>query len=157
VKPTAHTAKPAAAPKTGLFAALRGLLSAKGDGLPKIAPGGLVVSVRRSGQTFQAAFFSSDINKFDASGNLIAPPSPFGVGNFSSAAVNPVNGDVYVMTLIANEAGDVEINTYDPNTGASLSSFEVPASKNLDGFYTVVQIAADSAGNVYVPEPLKKK
>ena len=43
------------------------------------------------------------------------------------------------------------IFVYDPNTGASLSSFEVPASRNFDGFFTDVQIAADSAGNVYVP------
>ena len=40
---------------------------------------------------------------------------------------------------------------YDPNTGALLSSFEVPASSNLWGIFTDVQIAADSAGNVYVP------
>ena len=43
------------------------------------------------------------------------------------------------------------IFVYDPNTGALLSSFEVPASRNFSGFVTDVQIAADSAGNVYVP------
>jgi hypothetical protein len=44
------------------------------------------------------------------------------------------------------------IFVYDPNTGALLSSFEVPASRNIfGGFLTDVQIAADSAGNVYVP------
>ena len=43
------------------------------------------------------------------------------------------------------------IFVYDPNTGALLSSFEVPASRNFFGIFTDVQIAADSAGNVYVP------
>ena len=43
------------------------------------------------------------------------------------------------------------IFVYNPNTGALVSSFEVPASRNLFGFFADVQIAADSAGNVYVP------
>ncbi len=92
--------------------------------------------------------------KLDPSGNLLSPPSPFGSAHYSGVAVNPMNGDVYVL---GEEGGfftpvtPAKIFVYDPNTGALLSSFEVPASRNLFGFFTDVQIAADSAGNVYVP------
>ncbi len=115
-----------------------------------------------SGDVYVAALAVADINKFDASGKLLSPPSPFGEGNLSGAAVNPVNGDVYVFATVSHEAevrpGEFEtvyegvIGSYDPGTGALLSSFGVPPSKNLPGLpFTVVQIAADSAGNVYVP------
>ena len=86
------------------------------------------------------------INKFDAAGKPISPPSPFGGEAFyAAAAVNPTSGNLYVLSAFG------AIETYDPNTGQLLSSFEVPASRNLFGFLTIVQIAADSAGNVYVP------
>lgn len=103
------------------------------------------------GDVYTAAYVASNINEFDALGSLVTPPSPFGEGNFSGATVNPVNGDLYVMTVFANEAGNVAIDAYDPGTGELLSSFEVPASKNIFGSLTVVQIAVDSAGDVYVP------
>ena len=105
-----------------------------------------------SGDVYVAALGAANINKFDGSGKLISPPSPFGEGNFSGAAVNPTNGDVYVLTAVANEAGNVTVNAYDPSTGALVGTpFEVPASQNLDAFYTIVQIGVDAAGNVYVP------
>jgi hypothetical protein len=97
------------------------------------------------------------VNKFDASGNLLQPPSPFGVAAsleekgaaYSGAAVNPLNGDVYAL-----DAKNSEIDTYDSLTGEPLVSFPVvPASGNFEFFipWTVVGIATDSAGNVYVP------
>ena len=98
-----------------------------------------------------APFGPSNIDKFNASGKLLSPPSPFGEGYYSGAVVNPTNGDVYVLQ--AGLFAPTAINTYDPSSGALLSSFSVPESANLPGFlpFTVVQIAADSAGNVYVP------
>jgi NHL repeat len=113
------------------------------------------VAVEGSGDLFVSGIFSegfapSPVVKLDRSGRLLSPPSPFGSAFYSGVAVNPVNGDVYVL-------GEAEFFTpamvfvYDPNTGALVSSFEVPASRNLEGALTVVQIAADSAGNVYVP------
>jgi hypothetical protein len=102
------------------------------------------------GDVYTAAYFSSNINKFDASGKLISPPSPFGEGFFAGVAVNPLNGDVDVITHVETNPGMVAINTYNSGTGELLSSFEVPASNNFFGG-TVVQIATDSAGNVYVP------
>ncbi len=85
------------------------------------------------------------VNKFDASGKLLSPPSPFGAMFHAGAAVNPVNGDVYVLNAIFST-----IEVFDPASGAQLSSFSITPSKNF-GPFTIVQIATDAAGNVYLP------
>jgi hypothetical protein len=95
-------------------------------------------------------FGPSNVEKFDASGKLLSPPSPFGQGFYSGTAVNPTNGDVYVLGQ-SELFGSLSVYTYDPSSGAPLSSFQVPASNNFSGVLTAVQIATDSAGNVYVP------
>jgi DNA-binding beta-propeller fold protein YncE len=118
--------------------------------------GDLFVSSLKGGEPF--GFGPSTVVKLDPSGKLVSPPSPFGSAHYSGVAVNPTNGDVYVLGE-EGLGGPFEPPTpamlfvYDPNTGALVSSFEVPASHNLEGYYTDVQIAADSAGNVYVPNP----
>ncbi len=119
-------------------------------------PEGVAVD-QSSGDVYVAALAFANINKFDGSGTLISPPSPFGQGpsgeegHFSGAAVNPTNGDVYVLTAGTNEHGNAEIDMFDQNTGAPVGEpFEVPPSNNSE-FGTVVQIGVDSAGNVYVP------
>jgi hypothetical protein len=107
-----------------------------------------------SGDVYVAALGSANVNKFDGSvpPGLLAPPSPFGEGNFSGAAVDPSNGDVYVLDAQPNKAGNLTIDTFDPSTGAPVGTpFEVPASGNFFGFYTIVQIGVDAAGDVYVP------
>ena len=90
------------------------------------------------------------LNKFDALGNLLDPPSPFGEAEFaySGVAVNPVNRDIYALDAVRRE-----IDIYDSAIGAPVSpSFPVPASGNFfSGITTVVGIATDVAGNVYVP------
>jgi DNA-binding beta-propeller fold protein YncE len=102
---------------------------------------------------FEANFGPSAVVKLDPSGKLLSPPSPFGSAYYSGVAVNPANGDVYVLgeegSLFTRKPAMIFV--YDPNTGALLSSFEVPASRNVGGFFLDVQIAADSAGDVYVP------
>ncbi len=103
---------------------------------------------------FKGEFEESTVVKLDPSGNLLSPPSPFGLAHYSGVAVNPVSGDVYAL---GEEGGlfkpvtPATIFVYNPDTGAQLSSFEVTASRNLFGVFADVQIAADSAGNVYVP------
>jgi hypothetical protein len=85
------------------------------------------------------------IEKFSETGELL-PPSPFGEGFHSGAAVNPTNGDLYVLNAFG------EIETFDPTTGVSTgASFPVPASNNFFGSFSVIQIATDSNGDVYVP------
>lgn len=102
------------------------------------------------------------LDKFDAHGQLLSPPSPFGVAppspfpeefgvaGYSGAAVNPVNGNVYALDTFTNE-----ILTYDPVSGAPLGAFSVAGSGNRKFLgsipTTVVEIATDSEGNVYVP------
>ena len=126
------------------------------------ARGPIGVAVDQSSDDVYAAGFfdlttfeTGQINKFDASGKLLSPPSPFGEeSHYSGAAVNPTNGDVYVVNnvVVEGEFKETALDTYDPSSGALLSSFSIPASHNLFfGFFTGVEIAADSAGNVYVP------
>ncbi len=120
------------------------------------------VAVEGSGDLFVSSLVaeglaapSSTVVKLDPSGKLLSPPSPFGSAHYSGVAVNPTNGDVYVLgeegLFYVSPRQPAMIFVYDPNTGALLSSFEVPASRNYSGIFTDVQIAADSAGNVYVP------
>src|SRR4029077_5024378 len=95
-------------------------------------------------------------DKFDSSHDVL-PPSPFapfqrGIsGLYSGIAVDPVNHDVYVV-----DGESQAIDTYDPNTGALLSSFSVSGSGNFSGF-TAVQIATDAAGNVYFPNAVSNE
>jgi hypothetical protein len=106
------------------------------------------------------------VNKFSAAGALISPPSPFGVapGGFpewlsekgpaySGAAVDPVSGDVYVLDAKGPSLGESEINIFDPVSGERVGSFPVEPSGNYTFLvpWTVVGIAADSEGDVYVP------
>ena len=113
------------------------------------------VAVEGSGDLFVSGFLGANFApgtavKLDPSGNLVSPPSPFGSGYYSGVAVNPTNGDVYVFGQEGFSSPPM-IFVYDPNTGALLSSFEVAGSHNFFGIISLLQIAADSAGNVYVP------
>lgn len=121
------------------------------------APDGVAVdnsSGPSQGDVYVVNFIASNLSalghveKFDAAGKLLSPPSPFATGLNGGTAVNPTTGDLYVL----NGSGSIE--TYDPNSGTLLSSFSVVPSNNFIVFgsgFTLVQIAADSAGNVYVP------
>ncbi len=101
-------------------------------------------------------FGGSQIDKFNASGKLISP-SPFGGAIYSGAAVNPTNGDLDVIGE-AELLGPASVYTFSPITGALLSSFSVPNTYNFDSpDFTAVQIATDSAGDVYVPDPFTAK
>jgi DNA-binding beta-propeller fold protein YncE len=120
----------------------------------------LGVAVDNSGPAFPgdvyAATLVAGIDKFDGSGNLVSPPSPFGSVRYSSAALNPANEELYVMHAEATEnpSGGIEtlIETFDPRSGAPVGSpFPVPTSRNLLSSFADVQIASDSAGDVYVP------
>jgi hypothetical protein len=96
------------------------------------------------------------VNKFDVSGNLLKPPSPVGEAlYYSGTAVNPQNGDVYALGE-TEFFGSTSVFTYDPASGALVGSpFSVRGSGNFlfsDVVpTTVVGIATDSEGDVYVP------
>ncbi len=76
-------------------------------------------------------YLPPSVVKLGPSGNLLSPPSPFGSAHYSGVAVNPTNGDVYVLGEEGGSSRRAMIFVYDPNTGAPVSSFEVPASGNL--------------------------
>jgi Mala s 1-like protein len=121
----------------------------------ELMPVGVAVD-QSSGNVFVADLISRHLNafghvdKFSAAGEPLKPPSPFGEGLDASVAVNPVNGDAYVLEGVNFGTGRPEIATYDSNGKPVGSNFPVAPSNNYLGV-TTVQIAADSAGNVYVP------
>lgn len=111
-----------------------------------LVPVGVAVD-QPSGSVYVGNLFFVGNDKFDSSFQLQSPPSPFGGERvYSGIAINPINHDVYAM-----DGSNQAIDVYDPGTGTLLSSFPVPGSANFFGSYTVVQIASDAAGNVYVP------
>jgi hypothetical protein len=111
------------------------------------SPFGVAVD-QSTNDVYVADFFNSatsspgHVDKFDASGKLLSPPSPFGEAFHTGAAVNPTNGQVYVVEAFG------AIDTYDPSSGALVGT---PFSDPLFGFEAEVQIATDSAGNLYAP------
>lgn len=105
-------------------------------------PEGVAVD-QASGDVYVASLLFSAAVKVDSSGVFL---SAFDRGQIlSGAAVNPVNDDVYIVNAQAHT-----IETY-TDRGGFLSEFSVEGSQNFFGAYTAVQIASDSAGNVYVP------
>ncbi len=150
-----------------VLCALAGLFALATAAIAQAAPPGLIsdgsfsavtsypsgIAVDQSSGDLYVAGLSSPSgapvdDKLDASGKLISPPSPFGENFNAGAAVNPTNGDLYVLNLFGS------INIYDPNSGALLSSFPVSVSGGIAE--RLLQIATDAAGDVYVPEPLQE-
>jgi hypothetical protein len=139
----------------GLLASLAGVAKAETPKLvsygnfPATNPVG--VAVDRSSSDVYVTSIIGQINDFDASGRLLSPPSPFGSGeHFSGVAVAP-NGDVYAINAGEVFADNAEIGTYERGTGNLLSSFSVAGSANTFFKLTWVQLAADAAANVYLP------
>ncbi|HEX3390959.1 MAG TPA: NHL repeat-containing protein [Solirubrobacteraceae bacterium] len=101
-----------------------------------------------TGDVYVGNFFGDFVTKFDASGAFLSPPSPIrsgGVQFYSGVAVNPTNKRVYAVNAEANK-----IEVFEPSGTVGGTPISVPGSGNFFGF-TVVEIAADAKGNVYVP------
>jgi hypothetical protein len=105
------------------------------------------VAVNQATHDIYVAGLSGGVDEFGASHKLLAP-SPFGSGGslYSGVAINPTNGAVDVIN-----AASQTVETYDPSSGAFVSSFSISGSANFFGAYTLVQLATDIVGNVYVP------
>ena len=100
MKPTAHIAKPAATPKTGRFALLRGPLRAEGSGAPARGLAAAPFMVR----SFVALCALAGLFALVTAGvaQAEAPRSSISYGSFSrhaspvGVAVDQSSGDVYV-------------------------------------------------------------
>ena len=122
-----------------------------------------------SGDLYTAGFFDLEyanhvtrrksfghIEKSDAEGKRLSTfGKSFGEGEssgwlFAGAAVNPVNGDLYVLEALSFETFAPGIAVYEPSTGEFIRSFPVASDRNVGGSYSILQIATDSSGNVYV-------
>jgi streptogramin lyase len=115
-------------------------------------PVGVAVDEVGSGQVEAGSFYVgsifSGLTGFNLADELVSPTSFFGgEAEISGVAVNPVNHNVYVV----NASGH-EVETFDPDSGAQVASFEILGTANIFGIWTAVQIASDSHGNVYVPD-----
>jgi hypothetical protein len=104
------------------------------------------VAVDEAGNIYASAFFNSGITKLNI-GDEPVPPTPFGPGYGSGVAVNPVSHNLYVVNTI-----EQKVESYNPTTGQLQHAFAIPGTGNFLGAYTAVQIAADTHGNVYVPD-----
>jgi streptogramin lyase len=94
------------------------------------------------------SIFSGQNLKFNLAGERV-PPTPFGSSASalqSGVAVNPISHNVYVVN-----AETQTVEAYNSTTGALEHSFAIPGTGNIFEL-TFVQIAADSHGNVYVPD-----
>jgi hypothetical protein len=96
-----------------------------------------------SGDVYVGSLLFAGVGRFEANGHEL---STFDSGLLSGTAVNPTNGEVYVINA---EAPSIE--AYDPVTGSKLSEFSIAGSANFAELYTIVQIATDSTGDVYLP------
>ncbi len=105
-------------------------------------PVGVAVN-QQSGDVYVANLLFSSVREFGPSGESL---SSFDEGFLSGTAVDPVNGNVYVVN---GEAQKIEM--YTATGEGPVASFSVEGSANLFEFLTVVQIASDQAGNVYLP------
>ncbi len=145
---------------------------------PKLVPYGSFVSEgpgvavdQASGDIFTAGFFDVEelklthetfrksyghIEKLDAEGKRLSTfGKSFGEGEnegwpFAGTAVNPVNGNLYVLEALSFETFAPGIAVYEPSTGKLIRSFSVASDRNVGGFYSILPIATDSSGNVYV-------
>ncbi len=129
-----------------------------------------------SGDVFTAGFFEIEyrneldkqeisiiksyghIEQLDAEGERLSIFGKLGSGGFfgpgwlfGGAAVNPVSGNLYVLEARSTETSAPGIAVYEPSTGDFIGSFPVPSYRDVGGVYSILQIASDSSGNVYVP------
>ena len=100
----------------------------------------LGVAVDPSSGDVYVANFESGIEKYSASGSDLGAFGGCASEFCMSVAVDPVNGDVYEY-----DSSGPTIDVVDP-TGALVTSFPVSGPA-----FVAVQIATDSAGNVYYP------
>jgi hypothetical protein len=129
-----------------------GSIASLGAGEKIFGPVGVAIN-QASGEVYVGNYIGSEagggVYAYGPTGNHLAIFDTF--GNFiidtfvSGVAVDPVNGNIYVV-----RAEHQAIETYNSSYNL-ISEFSVAGSANLFGRDTVVQIASDSAGNVYLP------
>jgi hypothetical protein len=148
-------------PRLGFYGSFSSLVKGSGGETPPPPTG---IAVDSSGPTYPGDVYVVGLSngveaslppiyKFNALGDQISPPSPFGEpsGFALSAAVDPLNEnlDVFESELI---------QAYSPGEGTPVlsESFSVESFGNpFEGI--IPQIATDSTGDVYVPSPAGNK
>jgi DNA-binding beta-propeller fold protein YncE len=110
----------------------------------------LGVAVDQSNDDVYVTNYYFGVDRFSSSGaspETFLPSSSSFTNFYAGIAVNPTNQDVYVY-----DAGEQKIDTFEPSgTETELRHFTVTG-----GQYAFVQIASDSAGDVYYPNQAAK-
>ncbi len=118
----------------------------KAIGVEKRVISPIAVAADEAGNIYVSAF-SEPIYEFNIAGELVSP-APFGAPALrSGVAVNPASHNVYVVNAEA-----LAVEAFNPTTGQMEHSFAIPGTANIFATYAFVQIAADTHGNVYVPD-----
>ncbi len=117
-------------------------------GVGEVVNGTIGVAVdQESGNVFVSNLLLGGVRAYHQSGSSFTTFD--GAGKvLSGVAFDPANGNVYVVN-----AKDETIETYKFRVFSynKSSEFSIAGSGNLLGAFTAVQIASDSAGNVYLP------
>ncbi len=107
------------------------------------APIGVTVD-QQTGDVYVDYLLHGGVSVYHRNGQLFAK---FGEGYMSGIALDPVDGGVYVISALEQEMERYKHDVF----YSKISEFSISGSANLSGTFTAVQIASDSAGNVYLP------
>ncbi len=112
------------------------------------SPVGVTIN-QSTGEVFVGYLLEGGVHAYRRSGSHFAT---FDERNVSGVAVDPVNGNVYVVKAAEGVGTAQQIETYRFEVFYQQRfAFSIAGSANVFGAFTVVQIASDSAGNVYLP------
>lgn len=129
------------------------------DGSTYSSPGGLAIDTTSDAiyvTVFDSAF-TPQILKYSAAGAFqyaLDPSASNTTFNYAGAAVDPVNGEVYVTALDNNDFTP-RIDVFDGTTGAFIESFDGTAGSPSGGFACPSSLAIDGAHRLYVTDPCK--
>jgi hypothetical protein len=97
------------------------------------------------------------VYRFDPNGNVLSPPSPFdtqgGSARLSGAAVDPLNGDIYIVDARNEKIQELESSGSLLATEITVTGSKTCIFKCILGEGTLTQLATDSTGDVYFPNP----
>ncbi len=115
-------------------------------------PFGVTVD-QSNGDVFVSDLLPGSVRAYQRTGGRFDKFDELSGGLNSGVAFDPVNGHLYVIGFLLETNGDM-VETYAKGVGyGKISEFSIAGSGNLLGKITAVQMASDSAGNVYLPNP----
>ncbi len=113
-------------------------------------PFGVTVD-QASGNVFVSNLLPGSVHGYTQAGGQFTKFDEVAGGFASGVAIDSLNGNVYVVDSLF-ETNEQHLDTYRLAVEyGKISAFSIAGSANVFGIITAVQIASDSAGNVYLP------